>query len=133
MNETDYLRQQLATERTHLREILVALNAATATVRHPRPIEVYIDWAGRRLAAATRAQLAQVATAAEQAGAAKSAPHLHPAALLALLEAWNDGLDALAGTQLRIAHWRQAAHLSADTILEERQLYGAARSAVGLS
>jgi hypothetical protein len=36
----------------------------------------------------------------------------------------------MAGSALRIAHWRRAVHLSADTILEERQLYAAARGAV---
>ncbi len=47
-----------------------------------------------------------------------------------LLDAWNEPLDALAGHSLRIAQWRAAARLSADTIFEERQRYAAARAAV---
>jgi hypothetical protein len=148
MNETDFIRQQLATERAHLREILRALRPTTAADRPPHPVALYLDWAGRRLisqvsahhtalqgaavlAPALREQLAAAANAATQAsdaGAASPAA-LRAERLLAVLDAWCDPLDAAAGTALRIAHWRRAAHLSADTILEERQLYAAARGA----
>src|SRR5580692_2373275 len=49
MNETDFIRQQLHLERTHLREILRALRQASAADRPAHPIALYIDWAGRRL------------------------------------------------------------------------------------
>jgi len=55
------------------------------------------------------------------------------AQLLALLDGGTEPLETVAGRTLRIQHWRQAAQLSADSILEERQLYAAARSAVSLA
>jgi hypothetical protein len=152
MNEIDFIRQQLATERTHLRDILRSVRQAAASERPPHPVALYLDWAGRRLiqqvlahqtalqgqgplAPAMQEQLAAAANAARQAsdtGAASPVP-LRSERLLALLEAWTEPLDAAARSQLRIAHWRGAAHLSADTILEERQLYAAARGAAGRS
>jgi hypothetical protein len=149
MNETDFIRQQLAVERTHLREILLAVRRQAAPANLARPVSAYIEWAGRRLVselnahcaalqavptlvAAPRAQLREVAAAAAHAGgpATGRAPDEHAQRLLVLLDAWRDCLDALAAATLRIGHWRQAAHLSADTILEERQLYAAARVAL---
>jgi hypothetical protein len=151
MHETDFIRRQLAAERAHLREILLAVHQQAGPVNLDRPITTYLEWASRRLlnqlnahrcalqavptiAAATRAQLSEVATAASEAVEAAAARSLNLQAprLLALLEAWSDSLDAVAGATLRIGHWRQCAHLSADTILEERQLYAAARVAAGL-
>ena len=152
MNESDFLRGQLAAERAHFREILQAVRAGTATVSHSRPVALYIEWARRRLVtqlqahqtalealpelpAAARAQLAGMTTALV---AVEDAPHPVPATavqaerLLVLMDAWNESLESLVGQTLRTPHWRQAAHLTADTILEERQLYGAARGAVGL-
>jgi hypothetical protein len=51
--------------------------------------------------------------------------------LLESLAIWGDALDVMAGKALRIGHWRAAGALTADTILEERQLYFAARDAAG--
>jgi hypothetical protein len=147
MNESEYLRQQLATERAHLREILQAVRAGTAGVGNARPVADYIDWASHRLvaqlsahcvalqsgsgtAAETRAQLNKVSGAMSAATA--TAPHGVAEPLLALLDAWSDSLDSLAGHTLRAAHWRQAAQLNADTILAERRLHAAARAAAGL-
>jgi hypothetical protein len=151
MNETDFIRQQLAAERAHLRDILLAVRLQSGPASVARPVTAYIEWASRRLlnqldahhsalqavptiGAATRAQLTEVcaaATAAGDAGAARSF-NLQAGHVLALLEAWSEPLDAVAGATLRIGHWRRCAQLSADTILEERQLYGAARAAAGL-
>jgi len=152
MNETDFIRQQLAAERAHLREILLAVPQQTGPVKMARPVTAYVEWASRRLlnqlsahrhalqavptiAAATQAQLTEVATTTTRAVDAAAAGSLNVQAkrLLALLEAWSEPLDALAGATLRIGHWRRAAHLSADTILEERQLYAAARVSAGLT
>jgi hypothetical protein len=152
MNETDFIRQQLAAERTHLREILLAVPQETGPVKMARPVTAYLEWASRRLleqlsahrcalqavpalTGATRARLTEVATTAAHARAAAAAgsPSVQAQRLLALLEAWSEPLDALAGASLRIGHWRRAAHLSADTILEERRLYAAARLAAGLT
>jgi hypothetical protein len=152
MNETDFIRQQLAAERAHLREILRAVPPEMGPVKVARPISAYVEWASRRLldqlsahrtalqavpamAAAARAQLIEVSTAAGQALEAAAAHSFHARAtrLLALLDTWTEPLDALAGATLRIGHWRQCAPLSADTILEERQLYAAARAAAGLT
>jgi hypothetical protein len=152
MNETDFIRQQLAAERAHLREILLVVPQELGPVKIARPITAYVEWASRRLldqlsahraalqavptrAAATRAQLSEVPTAAGQAVDATAARSFHAQAkrLLALLEAWSEPLDALAGATLRIDHWRRCAQLNADTILEERQLYAAARAAAGLT
>jgi hypothetical protein len=152
MNETDFIRQQLAAERAHLREILLAVPQGTGPVKMPPPVASYVEWAGGRLlnqlsahrgalqavptiAAATRAQLTEVCTAATEAVevSAARASSVQAQRLLALLDAWSDSLDAVAGATLRIGHWRQAANLSADTILEERQLYAAARRAAGLT
>jgi hypothetical protein len=152
MNETDFIRQQLAAERAHLREILLAVPPERGPVKTARPVTAYIEWASRRLleqlsahrtalqelptmAAAARAQLSAVSTAASQAVEATAAHSFNGQAkgLLALLEAWSEPLDALAGATLGIGHWRRCAHLSADTILEERQLYAAARTAAGLT
>jgi hypothetical protein len=149
MNETDFIRQQLIIERAHLREILEAIHRSTPA-RPARTVQRYIDWAGARLVAqidahraALRAaaldadsqQRLQRADAAARAAQEASSPngHLHVQPLLDLVEAWSEPLDALAGRALRITHWRQAAQLSADTILEERQLFAAARSAAGLA
>ena len=152
MNESDFIRQQLAAEHAHLREILKAVSAAGPVIGNSRPVADYIEWARRRLLAQldahrsalqaahapgadTRAHLARLCGAAAQLaedGAARPAQVL-AARLVALLDAWDGPLDTLAGRTLRIGHWRQAAHLSADTILEERQLYAAARGAAGLS
>ena len=80
MNESDFLREQLAVERAHFREILQAVRAGDAAVSHSRPVALYIEWARRRLvtqlhahqtalqalpdlAPDTRSQLAVVATA----------------------------------------------------------------------
>ena len=151
MNETDFIRQQLAAERGHLREILLHVRRHNGAAQAARPVVAYVEWASRRLleqlgahraalqalptlAAATRAQLTQVANAATEADAVGTAPPLtlQAARVLALLEAWNEPLDEVAGATLRIGHWRRCAQLSADTILEERQLYAAARAAAGL-
>jgi hypothetical protein len=138
MNETDFIRQQLSAERAHLREILLAVPEESGPVKMARPVAAYVEWASRRLlnqlsahCCALQAAPAMAAAAAEAAAAASHT--LRAKRLLALLEAWGDPLDTLAGARLRIAHWRQAAQLSADTILEERQLYAAARVAAGLT
>ena len=143
MNETDFIRQQLAAERSHLREVLEAVRRGTAANGNARPVALYIDWASRRLVpqlAAHQAalevldsgpaaqQLARVAAAVSKVTATE-----RQSAQRAELDAWTEPLDILAGQTLRIGHWRQAARLSADSILEERQLYAAARSAVGLA
>jgi hypothetical protein len=152
MHETDFIRQQLAAERAHLREILLAVPQALGPVKMAPPVTAYVDWASRRLldqlsahrtalqavptmAAATRAQLSEVATAASQVVEATAARSFDSQAkrLLALLDTWSEPLDALAGATLRIGHWRQVAYLSADTILEERQRYAAARAAAELT
>jgi hypothetical protein len=151
MNETDYLRQQLALERAHLQEILQAVRRGTDAVGSSRAVADYIDWASRRvvgtlqaLCAALRtapatgeagAHLERLSGAAAQLsdGGRSLAAELKAERLLALLSAWNEALEQLAGRTLRIAQWRRAAQLSADTILQERQLYGAARTAMGRS
>jgi hypothetical protein len=145
MNETDFIRQQLAAERAHLREILEAVRQGSGASRLSRPVEQYLEWASRRLVAQLRTQF----TALQAAGAA--GPALGPemlaklekiataasrateARLLESLAVWGDALDVMAGKALRIGQWRAAAQLTADTILEERQLYGAARAAAGHS
>jgi hypothetical protein len=151
MNETDFIRQQLHLERTHLREILQALREASAADRPAHPVALYIDWAGQRLidqVLAHQAALQDTAALdpalqgplAEATGAARQAQngtagggHLRAEGLQALLDAWSEPLDAAAANALRINHWRRAARLSADTILEERQLFAAARGAMGRS
>jgi hypothetical protein len=150
MNEADYLRQQLALERTHLQKILQAVRRGHDGLGKSRAVADYIDWAGRRLlgtlnaqcaalrsapgAAALGAQLDHLSGAAAQlAGGGEFSAALQAERLLALISAWNEALEQLAGSTLRIAHWRQAAQLSADTILQERRLYGAACAAVGAS
>jgi hypothetical protein len=152
MNETDYLRAQLALERAHLQAILQAVRHGRPALRNARPIADYIDWAVPRLVgqldaqrqallaatpsgADSRAQLERLsgAAAALADGASGSPADLRAERLLALLAAWSDPLEALAGGTLRVTQWRQAAQLSADTILHERQLYAAACAAAGLS
>ena len=150
MNETDFIRQQLAAERSHLREVLEAVRRGTGANANARSVALYIDWVSRRLVqqlAAHQAalelldsgpasqQLARVSAAVSQVPATTAERHSAAGAerLLAVLDAWTEPLDLLAGQTLRIGHWRQAARLSADSILEERQLYAAARSAVGLA
>jgi hypothetical protein len=132
MNETQFIRQQLALERAHLREILRAVIQESGPVKMARPVTAYLEWAGRRLLN----QLAQLnegsPVASRTAEAVAAPPDAQAHRLLALLEAWSDPPEAPAGTPPRIAHWRKAARLSADTILEERQLYAAARTAAGL-
>jgi hypothetical protein len=145
MNETDFIRQQLAAERAHLREILAAVRPGLGSGRPSRPVEQYVEWASRRLVTQLSTQLA----ALQAAGAA--GPELGPDMLAKLeqiatapnrsreprllesLAIWGDALDVMAGKALRIGHWRAAADLTADTILEERQLYFAARDAAGHS
>ena len=143
MQETEFIRGQLTLERAHLREILEAVRRGCPVGGNSRALADYLDWAGRRLVGQldahrnalqaapllspdTRAQLEQLSGAAAQ---------LHGGAerLLALIAAWTDPLERQAARTLPIAHWRQAVHLSADTILQERRLYTAARDAAGLS
>jgi hypothetical protein len=136
MNETDFIRQQLAAERAHLREILAAVQRGTPAMANERSVGLYLDWASRRLVQQIAAH--QLALGAPDHGAATRQPAKESAArhaerLLTLLEAGTEPLDTVAGRTLRTSHWRQAAGLSADSILEERQLYAAARSAVGLA
>ncbi|HTY93924.1 MAG TPA: hypothetical protein VMC02_08550 [Steroidobacteraceae bacterium] len=150
MNETDFIRRQLAAERAHLREVLEAVCEGDAGSASSGPVAVYVDWAGRRLleqlaghqaalraapslSGDTQAQLLQVAEAASRVTQTAARPLQRAQRLLQLLDAWSDGLDELAGRTLRIAHWRRAAHLNADAILEERRLYAAARLAMGVS
>jgi hypothetical protein len=151
MNETGYLRQQLALERAHLLEIIQALHQGSDAVRRSRPVTDYIDWAGGRLvrqlqalgqalpAAATgadlHARLARLtsATAVVADGGNGGLSDLRAERLLALLGAWSEPLETLAGRTLHLTQWRRAAQLSADTILQERQLYTAARAAAGRS
>ena len=117
MNETDFIRQQLALERAHLREILTAVRAGGAAVRDARPVAAYIEWGSRRL-------LAQLD---EPSGAVTTQR------LLALIEAWRERPQSQAGRALGVSHWRRVAPMSADSILEERQLFAAARAAAGLA
>jgi hypothetical protein len=136
MNETDFIRRQLAAERAHLREILAALQRATAATTAAHSVVLYIDWASHRLLQQIAAH--QVALGAPDTDCAAQQPAEETPAgraerLLALLEAGTQPLEPMAGRTLRIKHWRQAARLSADSILEERQLYAAARGAVGLA
>jgi hypothetical protein len=136
MNETDFIRQQLAAERAHLRAILGAVQRGAAAVGNAPPVVLYVDWASRRLMQQYTAH--QTALATLDNGAAgqplrEGTPVQRAEQLLALLEAGTEPLDARAGRSLRVNHWRQAAGLSADSILEERQLYAAARGAVGLA
>jgi hypothetical protein len=136
MNETDFIRTQLAAERAHLREILAAVQGGTPAMADAPSVMQYLEWASRRLGQQIAAH--QVALGAPDQGAAAWQPAQESAArraerLLALLETGAEPLHATAGRTLRISHWRQAARLSADSILEERQLYAAARSAVGLA
>jgi hypothetical protein len=136
MNETDFIRAQLAAERAHLREILAAVHSGTAAMADAPCVTQYLEWASQRLGQQIAAH--QAALGASDHGGAAPALAQESAArraqrLLALLEAGAEPLDTLACTTLRISHWRQAARLSADSILEERQLYAAARSAVGLA
>jgi len=136
MNETDFIRQQLAAERAHLRQILDALPPASAAGAPARPVALYIDWAGRRLLQQFQAHCATL-QAVPALGLETTRPlHLQAERLLALMPALTQleaSLDALAGGTFRVSHWRQAAQLNADTILEERRLYAAARGAAGLT
>lgn len=146
MNETDLIRQQLQLERTHLREILRALGEAAGSDAPAHPVAVYIGWAGRRLIEqvlahhtaledagtldpALSGQLHALTRAARQARSRATAA-LPAAELRALLEAWSEPLEAATARVLRVPHWRRAAQMTADSILEERRLYGAARAAV---
>jgi hypothetical protein len=151
MNETAYLRQQLALERAHLLKIVQALHQGSDAVRSSRPVTDYIDWAGGRLvqqlqalgqalqaAAATgtdlHARLERLTAAAAVAdGGDGGLSDLRAERLLALLGAWSEPLETLAGSTLHITQWRRAAQLSADTILREGLLYTAARAAAGQS
>ena len=150
MNETDFIRRQLAAERAHLREILEAVRDGTAGAGTTRAVAQYLEWAGQRLAqqlaahhsalqalgdSAATPPLSRMAAALERAGASPTQRQPAPRAeqWLALLDAWTGPLDTLAGSALRVNHWREAAGLTADSILQERQLYAAARSAAGLT
>ncbi len=151
MNESEYLRQQLATERLHLREILQAVRQGTAGVEVSQAVASYGDWARHRLlaqlgahcdalqaasdtGAQVRTQLAKVSGARSEVSACGNTQPLRRMAepVLALLDAWSDSLDMLAVSALPTSHWRRAAHSSADTILEERARYAAACAALGL-
>jgi hypothetical protein len=136
MNETDFIRQQLAAERAHLREILGAVHRGPAAVGNAAPVVLYIDWASRRLMqqfAAHQSALATLGNGSATQPLPEGTAVQRAERLLALLDAGPEPLDTLTGRSLRVNHWRQAAGLSADSILEERQLYAAARGAVGLA
>lgn len=149
MNETDFIRRQLAAERAHLREILDAGGGGTAATISAPPVALYLEWGGRRIVqqltvhraglealgdAAATAALGRLSAALDRAAAHAGAPPAQRAAQLpALLDAWTEPLDTLAGRCLRLPHWRAAAHLNADSILQERQLHAAALQAAGLA
>lgn len=141
MNETDFIRQQLHLERTHLREILRAARPATLGEKPARPVALYLEWAGQRLTQQLLAHQTALHSApgleqalrgplATAASAARQAQEGGAEALLNALDAWNERLDAAAARALPVAHWRRAVLLNADTILEERQLYAAATSSL---
>jgi hypothetical protein len=146
VNEVDYIRQQLAAERSHLRDILAAVRRE-ATGRSAGPVTEYLDWAGPRLvrqltclqAALAAApdlpprQLADLSGVAQRAGSATPPVQPQSELLQSLLSAWSEPVDALAGRTLRTPQWRQVAHLSADSVLAERRLFAAARAAAGLA
>ena len=126
MNETDVIRRQLALERAHLREILQVAAGLGPGVEPPAAVSAYMDWAAPRL-------VRQLAAHGRAPGRVPEAAVAGTAAQLrTLLEGWSAELEALAGGSFPVAHWRQAAGLSADTILEERRRYAAARLAAGL-
>ena len=107
-------------ERAHLREILLTVPPGTGPAKMAAPVATYVAWAGGRLlnqlsahrgalqavptiAAATRAQLSEVSSAASHAveAAAARSPNVQAKRLLTLLDAWSDSLDAVAGATLR--------------------------------
>lgn len=148
MNEVDYIRQQLQTERSHLREILQAVRQA-GPLKNSRAVTTYVDWAVRRHLSVLDAHIGALESTAappvhsELSKAAASVRGMDTASgqtlalraerILAVLDSWTDALEATAARALRVAHWRQAARLNADSILEERQLHAAARGALGLA
>ncbi|HTV76947.1 MAG TPA: hypothetical protein VMF03_01725 [Steroidobacteraceae bacterium] len=122
MNEIDFIRQQLAAERAHLREILNCVRRETAAGT-PRAILAYLDWAAARLLQRLAADQVVAPLPGATAGRAEQ--------LLALLDA-TEPPAAAANHGVHIGQWRQTARLTADSILEERRLYAAARRAAGL-
>ncbi len=116
MNETDFIRRQLALEHAHLRELLEAVRAGAPGLRNARAVLDYIEWGSGRILA----QLGEPAGAVTQDR------------LLGLIDVCATRLESQTGRALPLSHWRRAAPLSADTILEERRLYAAARAAAGL-
>ena len=127
MNEIDYIRQQLAGERSHLQEILAGLRPA-AHGPQAASVTQYLDWAGQRLALQLATLQSALAAAPDPAPAQRAGP-AQPEQLLVLLASWEQTLDAPAARALRTAQWRAVAHLSADSILDERRLFAAARAA----
>ena len=119
MNESDYIRQQLRAERSHLREVLELAPQAPATALAAR--DRYLAWGARRQHEIQQRHLALLAAKAIQVRTASSA-------VLSNLLAATEELESLADPVYGIADWRRAAQLSADAILEERRLYGAARA-----
>ena len=129
MNESEYLRRQLATEREHLRAVLDARHAASVPASAGAD---YLAWAAPRLLALQDRHLQLLsarlpAQALPPAGRIQADTPPDDAALAALLAACET-LEALAAGCYRIEDWRQAAQLRADDILRERQLYAAARA-----
>jgi hypothetical protein len=136
MNESDYLRQQLATERAHLRELL-ALPRRNAV---QTPGEHYLAWATPRLLAVYERHRALLPRRLAATAVAPPLPGIDristgagtdDAALAALLAAWDTQIEQPAAACYRIEDWRQVAQLRADDILTERRLYSAARAAHG--
>ena len=119
MNESEYIRQQLRAERSHLREVSELAQAAPGAALAAR--NGYLAWGAQRQREIQQRHLALLATKAIEVRAVSSA------ALSNLLAA-AEALETLAEPVYGIADWRRAAQLSADTILEERRLYGAARA-----
>ena len=145
MNEAEFIRQQLRLEEGHLRALL---QTYVSSERPAQALTLYVHWAGARLIervlahetalqgcpaldAALRAALAQALTSARRARCAQGAARAEQ--LLALLGAWSEPLQAAATGLLPTPHWRRVGQLSADSILEERQLYAAAHATLARS
>lgn len=100
MNEVQLLRAQLAAERRHVLAV-----ASTCADAHRR--------AATSREAPTLAALSEASTT-----------------YLALVVGWFEALEALCAANLRITDWRAFARIDADSIHEERALYGRVHAAL---
>lgn len=138
MNEIELIRTQLATERMHLREVAAATIGPGDGIARRQYLVRVLEWFAAR--DERLGQLLPVAQALSAPGSSREALNRLPDARGGSTQEWRAFAHFVAGdwasrrgqldallAQEPLVTWRAVAGIDADSILEERALYEAAR------